>query len=176
MDGQFPDAEGWSLEKEKFFIELLHAACGRNDTSGGRPENNVLLGLQNRMNVEFGGFTETAVLNRFNMLRRSCKIFNVIFSNSDFRWNRAKNWITATKQKWDALIGQYPDATKYQVCGEKYRDKLSDVFDDDLGEGNLDNPSDTGNGQVQSGDATHLVPDPDYLYYLICFAFKYELE
>ncbi|KAG8364650.1 hypothetical protein BUALT_Bualt18G0019400 [Buddleja alternifolia] len=118
MDGQFPDAEGWSLEKEKFFIELLHTARGHNNISGGRLENNVLVSLQNRMNVEFGGFTETSVLNRFNMLRRRCKIFNVIFSDSDFKWNRVKNWITAPKHKWDALIAQYPDVTKYQLCGE----------------------------------------------------------
>ncbi|KAG8374059.1 hypothetical protein BUALT_Bualt11G0091500 [Buddleja alternifolia] len=99
MDGQFQDADGWLLEKEKFFIELLHATLGSNEISGGRLENNVLVGLQYRMNVEFGGFSETSVLNRFNMLRRRCKIFNVIFSDSDFKWNRARNWITTPKQK-----------------------------------------------------------------------------
>ncbi|KAG8382958.1 hypothetical protein BUALT_Bualt05G0134100 [Buddleja alternifolia] len=99
MDGQFLDVEGWSSKKEKSFIELLHVVHGRNEISGGRLENIMLVGLQSRMNVEFGGFTETSVLNRFNMLRRRCKIFNVIFSDSDFQWNRAKNWITIPKQK-----------------------------------------------------------------------------
>ncbi|KAG8377658.1 hypothetical protein BUALT_Bualt08G0055800 [Buddleja alternifolia] len=152
MDEQFPDADGWSLEKEKFFIELLHAARGRNEISGGRLENTVLVGLVNMMNDEFGGFTETSVENRFNMLRRRCKIFNVIFSDSDFKWNKKKNWITAPNQKWHALIAQYPDATKYQLCGKKYWDKLSEVFDDDLGEGSVDNLSDGENRQVQSGN------------------------
>ncbi|KAG8390604.1 hypothetical protein BUALT_Bualt01G0100800 [Buddleja alternifolia] len=138
MDGQFPDAEGWSLGKEKFFFELLHIACGRNEINGGRLENNVLVGLQYRMNVEFGGFTETSVLNRFNI-------------NTRMR-----------------------QCTSY--VGEKYWDKLFEVFDDHLGASSVDNLSDAGNAQVQSGDTTSLVPDSDYLYNLICFAFKYELE
>ncbi|KAG8372472.1 hypothetical protein BUALT_Bualt12G0069700 [Buddleja alternifolia] len=110
------------------------------------------------------------------MLCRRCKIFSVIFSDSDFKRNRTKNWITAPKQKWDVLITQYPNATKYQLCREKYWDKLSEVFDDDLGAGSVDDPSWTNNVQVQTDEATRTVLDPGYLYYLICFAFKYELE
>ncbi|KAG8373177.1 hypothetical protein BUALT_Bualt12G0143900 [Buddleja alternifolia] len=88
--------------------------------------------------------------------------------------DRGRNDISGGRLENNVL--QYPDATKYRLCGEKYWDKLSEIFDNDLGEGSVDNPSDGGSGTVKSGDATRLVPDPDYLYYLICFAFKYELE
>ncbi|KAG8388195.1 hypothetical protein BUALT_Bualt02G0100500 [Buddleja alternifolia] len=89
---------------------------------------------------------------------------------------------TTTKaSKKTPLLGQswlqYPDASKYKLWGEVNWEKLSEVFDDDLGDGCVDHPSNSSDLAVhETSEEAKIVPDHDYLEYLICMEFEYDLE
>ncbi|KAG8372977.1 hypothetical protein BUALT_Bualt12G0123100 [Buddleja alternifolia] len=77
----------------------------------------------------------------------------------------------------NAKVGQqYPDASQYKLRGEVNWEKLSEVFDDDLGDDCVDHPSNSSDLAVhETSEETEIVPDRDYLEYLICMEFKYDL-
>ncbi|KAG8371312.1 hypothetical protein BUALT_Bualt13G0074600 [Buddleja alternifolia] len=97
-------------------------------------------------------------------------------SDSAFQWDWRKNWISAPKSKWKVLIEQYSDASKYELRREVNWEKLREVFDDDLGDRDVDHPDNTHGGGYQSENEPTIIPDSDYLEYLICIYFKYNLE
>ncbi|KAG8386388.1 hypothetical protein BUALT_Bualt03G0143700 [Buddleja alternifolia] len=54
---------------------------------------------------------------------------------------------------------------------------LPEVFDDDLGDGCVDHPNSSSDLPVhETNEEAEIVPDRDYLEYLICMEFKYNLE
>ncbi|KAG8387961.1 hypothetical protein BUALT_Bualt02G0075600 [Buddleja alternifolia] len=179
MAGQVPQGDGWTVRKEIFFIDLLNEARGRNEIMNGQMANHVVEWARDRINAEFGGFNTPSIVNQFDMLRQRCKMVNLIMSDNAFQWDRRKNWISAPKSKWKFLIEacfRYSDASKYELCEEMNWEKLREVFDDDLGDGDVDHRDNTHGSGYQSENEPIIVPDPDYLEYLICMYFKYDLE
>ncbi|KAG8387772.1 hypothetical protein BUALT_Bualt02G0056000 [Buddleja alternifolia] len=66
--------------------------------------------------------------------------------------------------------------SKYEFRGEVNWEKFREVFDDDLGDGEVDHPDNTHGRGYQSENVPTIVPNPNYLEYLICMYFKYDLE